>query len=367
LHWIAEQHGFVVSHHVDDFVVLTPCGGDAHAALARFRALCARLGVPLSLKKAEGPCTSLVVCGVLVDTEAMTLSITRERRERVLARLRTIVEAKTVTVAELSSAVGRLAFVGRVFPAGRSFYSRALAALRDARFARTKRIRVDDGVRSDCQFWLDFLPSHVGSAAIETGRWEAGATTTVFTDACAHGYGVWSPSRREYVSEAFGTNVLAHALRATALSIPTLELYALVVAAAAFGEHWRGHRVLFRSDCEPVVYAVNRGLSRDSSMGSLLRHLSVLAVRSGFEFRCLHVRGVDNVHADFLSRNVTLADQAPFLDLVERHDRETRMLAMAPDGCDRVLEPHSTTSSAPSRPSRVTPPLGVTPCWGLPF
>ena len=52
-----------------------------------------------------------------------------------------------------------------------------------------------------------------------------------------------------------------------------------------------------------VVHAVNGWLPRDPHLVSLLKRLARMAILQCFHIRCLHVRGVDNVDADLLSRD----------------------------------------------------------------
>lgn len=358
LHWVLEQHRFCCFHHVDDFVfllarLLFPDLPSALKEVTRLHALAVSLGVPFSPPKHLPPCHVATVTGVLVDTVSMTLSITPARLARVISDLSAIVASATVTRTQLASAVGRLAFVARVFPAGRSFYSRALSLLREIRFAKLNVLPVTDGIRADCDFWLTFLPRAArdgGSVAIPEGIWDKHAHREIFTDACGEGYGVWyppvarprvvEPGTRDptdhgtFIRGIFSALTLARVLRVSALSMPTLELYALVIAARAFGHLWAGQRIIFRCDCLPVVHCVNRGLSRNDDMTLLLRVMSITAVTHRFEFRARHIAGIANSSADALSRG----RQDVFLKLWW-----------------------------PTSPSQLHPPRGTSIPWGLPF
>jgi len=305
LHWILAAHGFTLTHHVDDFVFLFDSRGVCAAEHERMLALCARLGIPLSSKKRIVPCTLLNVTGIDVDTVAMTLSVTPARKEKVLAALTVAVTSTSLTITQLQSMVGRLAFIARVFPAGRAFYSHALRAIRDAKFTRRKDIAINDGIRQDCSFWLKFLPAWDGVEAISLADWRPSLDVGIFTDACTTGFGIWCESTRQWVSEQWSAEQLAlcsYGTASGAVSVPALELYALVCAAVLFGATWRRQRIAFHCDAMAVCAAVNRGLSSSTVMSSLLRTLSVTAVTHRFEFRAVHIPGISNVHADLLSR-----------------------------------------------------------------
>jgi len=84
--------------------------------------------------------------------------------------------------------------------------------------------------------------------------------------------------------------------------MPFLELHALVQAALTWGEQWRGKRVVFMCDCQPVVFQCATMTSKDSDCQALLRQLSTTAGLCGFDFRAEHIPGATNTVADLLSR-----------------------------------------------------------------
>jgi hypothetical protein len=99
--------------------------------------------------------------------------------------------------------------------------------------------------------------------------------------------------------------------------MPYLELYALTLAAVAWGSLWRGKRITFRCDAEAAVSAVKRMRSRKDSLSVLLRLLYATSIRHGFEFRCVHIAGVTNTVADALSRDCSLQELRQLLPNAE--------------------------------------------------
>ncbi|MDR3403683.1 MAG: hypothetical protein P4L99_14385, partial [Chthoniobacter sp.] len=92
------------------------------------------------------------------------------------------------------------------------------------------------------------------------------------------------------------------AQRTKMISMPFLEMLALVTAAATWGHKWSGRKIRFRSDCKAVVDAISGRPSRKEGTAHLLRELCLLAARHQFDFRCEHIPGAENIHADVLSR-----------------------------------------------------------------
>ena len=118
------------------------------------------------------------------------------------------------------------------------------------------------------------------------------------TDASSSGYGAvcgrswfhgqWTGNRRSWSREA----------TANRDSMPFKELFAVVTAALTWGSQWGRKKVVFRVDCLPVVQAVQKGATRQRRMMQLLRALHHCAALHHFDYRIVHIAGVDNVIAD---------------------------------------------------------------------
>jgi hypothetical protein len=208
------------------------------------------------------------------------------------------VEQKTISCRRLASVVGKLVFATRALPAGRPFYYRANRCWRDRPVGST--IRLTKEMKADFSWWIDWLPKWEGIALIPSGTWVNSATIQLWTDACEVGYGV--VYGKDWICEKWSSSQLALASRATRLSMPFLEMYALVSAAMTFGAQWRGQRIVFHCDCAPVVNAVTHGRARDPHLAALIRVLANEAVCGGWEWRCVWLAGKTNVLSDHLSR-----------------------------------------------------------------
>lgn len=87
------------------------------------------------------------------------------------------------------------------------------------------------------------------------------------------------------------------------LSMPYLELLALVLAVATWSSQWAHTRITLRIDCLPVVQAIERRSSAVPRSMALIRLLHTLCARHSCDVRAVHVAGVLNVSADALSRD----------------------------------------------------------------
>ena len=76
-------------HYLDDFLFVAPSQRLAEASLSKALQTCQELEFPVATEKTEGPSTSLVFLGILIDTTAGTL----ELPQRKLDQLKALVQA----------------------------------------------------------------------------------------------------------------------------------------------------------------------------------------------------------------------------------------------------------------------------------
>lgn len=97
--------------------------------------------------------------------------------------------------------------------------------------------------------------------------------------------------------------VLTEAERTDAISMPYLELLALVIALRTWANLLSGKRVLIESDCQPVVEAVNRAWAGNEGMADLICEIADVSIRYSCQIRAKHLPGITNTIPDLLSRN----------------------------------------------------------------
>ncbi len=81
------------------------------------------------------------------------------------------------------------------------------------------------------------------------------------------------------------------------------EMIPVVVASALWGASWSGKSVRFWSDNTAAVALINSGSSRDNSLMHLMRCLVFIMAKFNFVVSASHIKGVQNVLADALSRD----------------------------------------------------------------
>ena len=128
------------------------------------------------------------------------------------------------------------------------------------------------------------------------------SSTASFTDACVEGYAAVCGTEWFHATWTEEQQRLAQDDDMSRDSMPWKELYAIVAAAATWGSKWARRRVLFFTDCMPVVHALAKGASRTRRIMQLIRLLHHYAATHHFVYRVQHIPGVENDIADELSR-----------------------------------------------------------------
>jgi hypothetical protein len=307
--WII-THSFGVKdilHYVDDsFLAAATKEACAHN-LRHTKLAYEELGVPDAPDKTEGPATRLTFLGIQIDSQAMTVSLDQSRLDSIRLLIREWDGRETCSLRQLQSTIGTLAWAAQVVRHGRTF----LQHLRDLATAHqccprpqdTMSIPINEDVRADLNWWARFMTQWNGISLLWEEEWiDDSSQLQPHTDACVDGYaavcgsqwfhGTWTPDQQRLAQD----DSMARD------SMPWKELFAIVAAASTWGSLWTRKRVIFFTDCMPVVQALTKGASRTRRMMQLIRILHFTAAQHHFVYRVQHIPGVENVIADELSR-----------------------------------------------------------------
>ena len=267
----------------------------------------------MAADKTEGPAHCLIFLGIEIDTVAMEARLGATR----LAELRALLEvweSKThASIKDRERLAGILNFASCVVHPGRTYMARILQDLRGLK--RSAAITsseiataVGEGTRSDIRWWRSLIGEWNGIHLLFEHDWTLAPKLELFTDACNTGYGAYF--RGSWFCGEWTEDELVVAKRAQRISMPYLELRAVVLAAAAFAPAFRGLRITFRCDCKPAVEALVKGTSGDPGLASLLRFLHTTSVKAQFDCRAEWIAGESNDVADVLSRMCVSDTQA---------------------------------------------------------
>jgi ribonuclease HI len=105
-----------------------------------------------------------------------------------------------------------------------------------------------------------------------------------------------------YLLHAWSDDELQQAYRVKRLSMPFLELLAVVLAVLTWQKELASSVVEVRSDCKGVVDALTSDYSKSPQSHQLLLSLYMITTVNHITIRFSHIPGKDNVEADALSR-----------------------------------------------------------------
>ena len=234
--WILLQHSVShLLHYLDDFITMGRAGtAQCQMNCDIIHSICELLGVPLAEDKCVGPCTLLEY----LDTTNMTVSLPRQKLNRLIDLILSWSNRKTCTKHDLDSLIGQLQHASAVVKPGRSFL-RHMIVLAKSRHLPSHPIRLNQGFRSDLAWWHLFLKQWNGISLMSAIGQEK-PEFTVTTDASGSwGYGVHFSSH--WFQLKWTPTAASH-------SIAFLKLVPIIISGLVWGKYWKGTHVLCRCD-----------------------------------------------------------------------------------------------------------------------
>jgi hypothetical protein len=317
LEWVIRR--FVTphaAHYVDDFLLAVPAGWDAKRVLDRALAVFEILGVPISKHKLVGPTTRLEFLGVTVDSTRRLCEVSKAKQTKLVVQLRAFVKQRQVPFKRLESVVGLLQFVTNVVRPGKAFIARLRDSLKEAEGPMVTLGRVG---KADALWWLHYLPSWPGTSYLRPAAELRSNTTTLVTDACKDGMGAVFGKR--WIAMRWSEQWIKQGTREKAISMPFMELAAVVVAVNTWATEVARMTVVVYCDCLPVVEAASKGYSPKTGVMGLLRELAGLAMTHHLRLRFVHIPTDVNHVADLLSRDQLQTAQETYPWLAATQDQ----------------------------------------------
>jgi hypothetical protein len=152
----------------------------------------------------------------------------------------------------------------------------------------TTRVNLTLQFQADLCWWLQFLHGWNGVSLVPSGR-----DVHVFCDSSSFGLGawwdphwfsgVWDPKWRvRHINEK--------------------ELTVVRIAIRKWGHLWAGNRVHFHVDNMVAVHVCTSGRSRNKHLAKIMREIFWDLSKASCKTTVSHIKGVENVRADALSR-----------------------------------------------------------------
>lgn len=253
-------------------------------------------GIPFSDKKWESeglPSTTKLFLGTVVDTENMTVSLPEQKRDKLIASLRALIDdPRSVTDREFRSLAGSLTFAAAVIPMARAFNRAFFTAA--YYHGEPPQSLLDLCVR-DALWWVDALITFNGSASFRPPT-PLSIAFHVASDACKRGWGILVPELGLYAQGAWTPQERIN------ITIAMLEGLTAVMGVAELAPLATGRILVFHTDSWASFKAFAGQRAHNALMYLLMRFVSLVQLR----FRVLvvwrHRIGLHNGGPDELSR-----------------------------------------------------------------
>ena len=299
LNWLVEHksNSDAIQHYLDDFLFVGPKETNACKALMEtFDNICGDLGVPVSHEKTEGPTTLVTYLGLGIDSIRQAIYVPPAKIPPLLELINHALGKHKITLRELQSLVGSLAFVTKAIPGGRAFCRRLYAALGQGSKPH-HFIRISPGMREDLGTWAHFLQDFNGTCTFPNLHWASNEEVNLWSDSAgARGCGVVYHNHWSYIQ--WPTCWPPEVRR----DITFLELVPIVMAIFIWGACLQGKKLTFHVDNQAVVSILNEQTSTSPRIMCLLRPLILKSLHNNMQIRSVHVFGRNNKTCDAISR-----------------------------------------------------------------
>lgn len=290
-----------LDHYLDDFFFAGLAEtDDCQKLMSTFKCVCKKLNVPIANEKSEGPTCIMEYLGLIINTIDMTIQIPQKKMQELLDQIKLTAFSKKVTLKQLQSLCGSLAFCTRAIPAGRAFSRRLYIATSKAK-KPFHLIRITKELFHDLMIWKMFIEHFNGTSYILDEDWITSFDMQLFTDSAGAGpgkgcgcyfQGKWAflPWPKEW----FGSDIL--------LDLTFLETIPIALAIFLWYERLQRKRIIFNIDNLAVVSVLNSKSSKNSRVMSLVRYIVYWSMLGSFQIKAVHIASVNNCIADAISR-----------------------------------------------------------------
>lgn len=293
LAYMQRLDGFDTINYIDDFGGAESSYELALEAFFNLANVFKESGINEAPDKAVLPVTDMEFLGIGFNTISFSMYIPESKLQELQEITFLLITSNKISKRQLQSIIGKLMFAAKCVHSARVFMNRLLNALRKLKH-NCHRVRVSAAMKRDLFWWSKFLPQFNGTCMIPELHWTE-ADSVLQCDACPSGAGA------KFLDSAFHSTFPEFIL-SQSLHINALELLVVIVAVKLWAPKLNGSKLTIFCDNSAAVAVINSGFSRDLFMQACLRELVFIISLNGVQIRAVHLPGVDNRAADFLSR-----------------------------------------------------------------
>ena len=304
LNWLIKQrsgpNNDCVDHYLDDYIFAGPgLSNNCLCLMQQFSLLCKELNIPIATEKTVWPCTCLTYLGYQLNSVTFEIKMPEDKVQHTLRLIEKVLAVKKVTLKEMQSLTGSLAFCAKAMPSARAFIRRMYAAMSGVR-QPYHRIRLSKGIKEDLKMWQQFLSKFNGISYMLDDEWVSSTSLKLQTDSAGGaelGCGVYFDGHWCHLSwpERWSETGLLK-------DITFLELVPIALAVCLWKNQFQGKRIQFYCDNMAVVHILNSKTAKVERVMELVRAIVKWSLLYNFHVNALHVSSSDNGIADSVSR-----------------------------------------------------------------
>jgi len=275
----------------DDFLVLGDTHSECLAAWKELIYIVERLGFELNQDKLIPPSKQMSFLGIILDSEAMSVTLPDEKLVNIREILREYLGKSRATKRQLQSLAGKLNYAASVVRGGRTFLRRLLDCINRLKYGHHK-CRLTGDLMLDIRWWHDFMEQFNGKSACI----EAHNAVSVMTDACLISGGAF------YQGDFYYVNWSSDFQELESLPINYKEAAMASLAIQRWAPLWADKVVYLYSDNQCMVSIINKCSCKNEHVMELLRTQFWMAAYYNVHIKAVYLPGVKNEIADTISR-----------------------------------------------------------------
>jgi hypothetical protein len=292
--WVDDYHQYLAPHANG-----SPRWREAKRLSKSQKALTKKLGATMTGKDFD---TFMVVLGHILDSAEMVASLTQQRIEYLLQLLAYWLAQKFIRLKQLQKLAGRLRFATEVMEAAKVHMLPFQNLIGKLLRIKSKSAEIPSIVRTVMKWFQATLssPLFTGRRLLSRDSIKVAIKGLVSSDAAFSGEGFyWND---QYYFREWPENILKLAQRTKTKSINFLEAWTTVDMVSTFREQWKGKKVVLRCDNQSWCFAHTNSKTRCEYLLALLLVITHMTTIYDIHLIIEHIRGVDNVDSDDLSR-----------------------------------------------------------------
>ena len=284
---------------LDDFLFISNSKVLCQQYLDFFSKLCNMTRIPIAYEKTTRPDTIIIFLGIELDSVGMTARLPDDKLVKYQGIVQVMLEAESLSLKELQSAIGNLMYATCIIAPGRAFLRRLYSLVCGHTNPRTK-IPINAEAKKDLSIWAQFLVILNSKQIISVSQWVNANDINMYTNASKLGYGgtygkSWIQGHWPQLWQLF--------------SIFLLELYPIYILIKMFSYKIRNSRITINCDNTSVVQILNKQSSKDKAIMDILRPMILCLINNNITLHAVHIPGKNNILADFLSRQEVIPSE----------------------------------------------------------